>query len=439
MASKLVKMVFPAVASVVLSSAGVRAERSITLDEGLRLSQEHSLDVKANFHDSLSARLDLAAARALRFPTLSLSATSYYTDVVQEIEVPFNRIELGSHENYLADMKLTVPLFAGGRISNQIRIQSAMAESRGYNLESARYQTAYQTRKAFLALMLAQSGVAASEASFKRVEIVNRDVRNLYSGGLADSVDILDAELALEKARGILDERRTAEGNASATLARLTGIPLNESLSPILQLPPPDFEVYENIAYTPEKIDRPELKVLENSAEAAHHVVGLNRATYLPSLNGFGGYTVGKPNRDLVNEDWNDYWTVGLNLIWEFNLGGRSLRTVSSAREMARSAELSRDDIEESFKLAAIVAYENLRQAFRNYSVSQREFEISARKYELGLQKQRVGRLSVNRLLELEADLAASEQLYRSSIINYFLFESDYLYSIGSSKIYGGF
>lgn len=439
MVSRRVRFIFALAIFCAAAPLASRAEVSLSLSEAISLSRQHSYAIRSLYHDSLSARYDLAAARSLRYPALSATAVSSYTDGVQAIELPFTRIELGSHENYQADLRLTFPLYSGGRISSQIKLQSAIATSRGFNLEAEIFQTAYETRKAYLGLMITRSLLAAAEASLRRIEILNRDVQNLYRGGLADSIDILDSELALRRAAQARNDRRTGESNAAALLARLTGLPLSENIKLSELLPVPDYEHYENIDILPEKSDRPEMEILKSRAAAARHSIGLNRAALMPALNAFGGYTVGKPNRDLVDKDWNDYWTAGLNLTWEFNLGGRVFKGVSASREAARSAQLTADDLEESLQLAVRIAFENLGQAFGKYSSSQLEFEIAGRKYFLGAEKQKAGGLSVNRLLELEEDLDAAEQVFQSSIINYYLSETEYLYAIGSPKIYGGF
>ena len=438
-ASKHVKTTLISLTLALVFTGAGRAQKILTLQEAIQLSEIHSLNLSSLQHDSLAAQFDLAASKAMRYPTLSASATSFYTDEIQKIELPFSTIEMGSNENYLADMRLTLPLYAGGRISSQIRMQSSLAGMRGYNLQAARFQNAYQARRAYLGLMMATSGAAAAEASLRRVEVLNSDISNLFASGLADSVDILDSQLALEKVTRVRIDRLTAVENALSLLARMTGLARAEIVISDEDLPTPNIEPYENAGAIPEKIERPELAALESRAAAARHSVGWTRAGYLPNLSAFGGYAVGKPNRDLAGKDWNDYWTVGLNLSWEFNLGLRTFRGVSSARESAHSAELARDDLEESIRLGARVAYDNLRQAFQNYAVSLREFQIADRQYFLGTERRRAGTLSVNRVIELEADLASTEQLHRSAIINYYLAETEYLYAIGSKRIYGGF
>jgi outer membrane protein TolC len=287
--------------------------------------------------------------------------------------------------------------------------------------------------------MAAQAAARAVEASLARVGVVSNDVQNLFASGMADSLDILDAELALQRAQQAHRDRLTAADNAAALLARLTGLTKAEIVLQDESMPPPDFETYENIGGVPDNTARPELQALESRVDAARSSIGLNRAGYLPTLSAYGNYTVGKPGRDIIEKEWNDYWTAGLNLTWEFNLGGRALRNVSSAKEAARSAAASREDLGESLRLAADIAYDNMRLAYQNSATALREYQIAERKYALGLESRRAGDLSVNRLLELEADLTSTEQLHNVAVINYYLSETEYLYAIGSSDIYGGF
>ncbi len=99
----------------------------------------------------------------------------------------------------------------------------------------------------------------------------------------------------------------------------------------------------------------------------------------------------------------------------------------------------ARDDLAETLALQAKIALENLRQAYDNYTISGRQYDIAEKQYRIGFEKQRAGSISLNRLLELESDLTSIEQMYKASKINYFLSETEYLYAIGSPRIYGGF
>jgi outer membrane protein TolC len=203
-------------------------------------------------------------------------------------------------------------------------------------------------------------------------------------------------------------------------------------------IPIPDKQVYQNQRPTKESIERPELRVQDNRIRAANFTVNLSKANYFPTLNGFGGYSVGKPNRDMFQNKWNDYWTAGLNLNWDFNIGNKIGKNISSARQAANSAKSLKADLEDALFLQANTTYDNQLLAWRSYGFSLKQYEIAQKEYALGKQRQQAGNLSLYRLLELEADLTSSEQLFRASIINYYIAETEYLYAIGSPRIYGG-
>jgi outer membrane protein TolC len=52
--------------------------------------------------------------------------------------------------------------------------------------------------------------------------------------------------------------------------------------------------------------------------------------------------------------------------------------------------------------------------------------------------KQKAGQMTVNRLLELEAELTETEQQFEAARLKYFAAVTDYLYAVGSDAIWGG-
>jgi len=431
--------IYRILAVLVILSSPLYAQTAISLPEAIKLSQDHAYGVKSSRTDSLSAASDYRAAKASRYPTLSLSATSYYLDETQEITIiPTNPMEIGAHENYLAKLTLTLPLYAGGRISRQIDIQRELVNTKLYGLESSKLKNAYLTRKSYLNLMACDAITRASESSLERVKSILNDVQNRYNVGMADSLDILEAEIALLKAQNKLDEAKTTRNNAKSVLSQLLGFtePTNWVLSE--NAPTPNLDKYHPAIDDSAAIIRPELKQLESSARVSQKSVSLYKANLYPSLNAFGTYTNGKPNNNMFENEWNDQFTTGLSLTWDFNLGGKTFRNIQSAKYKAKMAEYDRQELQESLLYQSKIALENLRQAYRSYISAGEEYQNAVQKFRLAKEKQKAGNLAVNRLIEQEDDLTSTEQLYEASKINYYIYETEYFYAIGSELIYGG-
>jgi len=345
--------------------------------------------------------------------------------------------DLGSTENYKADFTLSMLLFTGGQISNGIKISRENMTARALGVQIKELGTAHDCRQAYLGLMLAGAVEKSVNASLKRVEIIRENVRNLYNSGVADSVDILETELAYQQAQQKQSEQKAARVNASRNLARLVGTDPNEIITPIDTIPAPSEP--ENIdAVTADMIKRVELELYDHKILASEYMARMKKSDYLPTLSTYVGYAIGKPYRDFFNNKWDHNFVAGLSLNWSFNLGGKTGNSSESAQQQALSARMSKIDLQESLRTYADIAHENLKLAYDKYQRTSREYQIVKEKFRLAGKRQQAGEMTVNRLLEIETELTSTEELFQASKINYYLAESEYLYAIGSDKLYGG-
>ncbi len=420
-----------------LACGGMAQATEINLVEAINRGLEHSYGVKSATSDSAAAYFRWQKARTQRFPVLSLDVRTYYVDRLQQLKTPFLTMQLGTKENYLANFKLAAPLYTGGRLSRSIALEQAASRAEASRLKAERMNLAFQVRQAYFALMLAEVGVTTTAASTERVTIIRRNVQNLYDYGLADSVDILDAETALERARRATDQAGTGRRNAMTTLATLLGVGTASELQPGETLVPPDGMRLPDTT-RPLEITRAELERLEHLIHAAEEASKLAVSDYAPIFSGFGGYSYGKPNQDMFEKSWNGYFSVGAALTWEFNVGGKTSRAVAAAQEVAGSARQSREALHESLVIQAAAARNNVVQAARVITSTAAEYDIAQRKFALAQGRQKEGTLSVNRLLEMETELTTAQQQYQAALVQFYLTRSDYLYAIGSPEIFGG-
>lgn len=412
---------------------------TLSLEDAIARALKHSYTVKAAAHDSVGASYQLKAARSDRYPTLSLEAVSYAVDEIPSFTLPLPNapsLELGSKETHQADFKLSLPLFTGGKIDGNIDRYHAITQAAQANLETRRLETGYQTRKAYLNLMLADVALQSVQASQKRLDIIKTDIQNLYDNGMADSTDILETELAYQKILLQVDYQTTMRTNATAVLNKLIGIDQTDNIVPSEPLPTPP----ENTAILSSKdtLARPELRALEANLIAAENISRLATADYFPNLSAYGGYSVGKPNKDMFNKKWNDYLSVGLALNWSFNLGGKKIHNKSYADQAVHSLEMTLSETSEAFALMAKTARENLQYTLNAHDISRREYDIARRQFALAQEQQKAGKISVNRLLEKEEELRIAEQAFEASKINYHLARTEYYFAVGSNEIYGG-
>ncbi len=430
-----------AIVLVLVYLCSVAQARDLTLTQALSLAEEHSRSLKRAQSGLAGAEADVRALQAERFPTLSANGAASYISAVPSFDIAlpipgapsFSR-ELGSEQNYQLDLRLSMPLYTGGRISNSIATSKAARELSQAQLDAERMRLAFQTRVAYYTLYKADGLVRTSEAQLKRAEVISQDVQSLFDGGSADSVDILDAQLALSRAQIGLEQARNSRRTAELSLLTLLGLPISDSVRFAEVIPDPIEPDGDAIV----DAQKPELRVAEAGVSVNRARVRLSKTDYLPTVSAYGGYSYGKPNRDLFNNSWNDYFTVGGNLTWSFNIGGRTANRARSANWALAGAEFDRDLIKENLTRDAAVSLEQMHLAHRQYLTAVAEYRITSDHFRLASAQHKEGTMTANRLLEAEADLAVADGSRHATLVQYYIARSAYLYAIGSTDIEKG-
>lgn len=413
-------------------------EQRVSLAEAIGLAEKNAFEVKAAYHNSLSAEHGLHAAKGAWFPTLSAGGNAIGFHPQDPLGFGAVQISPDWQEVYATNLRLNYSVYTGGRRTNDIGRQRENLGVASSELAATKLANAYDCRQAYIGLLIADRTLGSAEASSKRIAIIQTDVQNLFAAGMADSIDVLETELSRRSIERLLEESHTRRRNASATLARLLGTAETDTIIPTEVIPEPDPLRVGRIEGRGDVARRPELSVVDHRIESARYQRSIVRASLLPVVNGMGGYALIKPNMGERESSWQDMWFLGLTLAWDLNLGGKEFSESSQALEVVRSLEMKRKDLEDSLALQAQIAWNNIDGAYAVYGISREELNIARRRFALAEDKQKAGQMTVNRLLELEAELTETEQQFEAARLKYFAAVTDYLYAVGSDAIWGG-
>ena len=424
---------------LMLSTVTIQA-RDLTLQQALDLAEQHSFILKKARANNSAAQHELKAAGAERFPTLSLAGNASYISKTAEMDINIPNLvslqrEIGSKERYQTDLRMTVPLFTGGKISSGIDIASASVQYAEALVQAGQDQIDYMTRLEYLNLHRSDRMVEAALAAQKRTSIISDNVKSLYEAGTADSVDLLEARLAVSKAQLAVDQAQTGRRSSEIRLATLLGLETSESLNVMDKFPEPSLEKSPSTLSD----SKPELIAAEANILLMKSRRQLARSDYWPSLNAYGGYSYGKPNIDQFNASWNGYWTVGANLSWSLNLFGKTAGKTQAQQYYLEAARSDRDQTRENLEKDINLNFEQMSLAYAAYQNAREQYKIAEDRYRLARQQHSNGVLTTNRLLETEADLTAAEALLAAAEADFYIAQSSYFYALGSDKIGKGF
>ena len=197
-----------------------------TLDGWLELALRNSPNIRAEEKALEIADTNLTQAQGAHMPTINLTASYNNTQSRAPIQQLQTRSSIGS--------SLTLPLFAGGGITSQVREATARKESAKKKLEASRRQVSEDVRRAFLSVA---TGVALVRAQERLLTSATSRVESIRFGkkmGIRNNIDLLQAEqtyystrvslaranydyliarLSLSKASGQLDSQALSEVN----------------------------------------------------------------------------------------------------------------------------------------------------------------------------------------------------------------------------------
>lgn len=421
-----------------VAPAAAEGELELTLRDALTLAEENAFQVKAAFHDSVAAEQGLRAAKAGWFPNVNVASNAIGFHPQDALGLGFLQIEPEWHSIYVTNLSLRYPIFTGGRRMNDIRRNREDVGAAKSHLDAARLSNAYQCRQAYIGLLVADRMLRSAEASANRVAAIRNDVQNLFAVGMADSIDVLDTEVSTRQVRRLLEQARNDRRNASLTLARLLGLPADLTIVPTESIPTPQPDSDARLSGPDAPLERPELAALDHEIGAAEYQRSIVKGDFWPVINGMGGYAFVRPDIGQPGVDWKDIWWVGLTLSWELNLGGREFAQSTRALEQLKSLEMKRKDVEDSMILRARIAWNNVQEAYALYEINRDEYTISKRRFGLAEEMRNEGQMTVNRLVELEADLTGTEQQFEAARLRYFAAVTDYIYAIGSKALWEG-
>ncbi|MEW6411352.1 MAG: TolC family protein [Candidatus Zixiibacteriota bacterium] len=420
--------------------ASMASAKEITINDAVGLARAHSYKLKASRAQAQAYQQNLKAAVSERMPTLSLDALASYKNEVAQLEIAIPGVytltrDFGFKETYLTDLRLTMPLFTGGRISGGIGLAQATRDYYEALSRASEDELILAARIEYLTLYRGDLLVDAAEARLKRAKVIRDDTQSLYDAGAADSVNILDASLALANAGLQLKQAQTYRRQSELRLLVLLGLEPTEHLDliDVLSDPPESTQGFSGVS-----TEKPELLAASSSVEMSSSLYSLNRADYFPTLSAFAGYSWGKPNLDYFHDEFNDYFIVGARLNWSFNLGGKSQRKVSMSRHQLEAARNQYEQTREQLDQQARLVLENLKLALEEYRTAAENHRIASDNYRLVTDQHRQGVLAANRLIEIETSLSEAEASLASARVAYYMVLSQYYYATGSKKLEEG-
>lgn len=331
----------------------------------------------------------------------------------------FNPLSLNNPDainNFSSVLSLIIPIYAGGKIINGLKIAEFGKKAAILNLEQVKENTIKNTIKTYLKLLLVKKNLEVLHLAINSAKANLKLVQSRYGSGFSVKSDLLRAKVRLStleqkkfKARGCIKIAR-AYFNAAMGLPINTFSDAVETLE-IIQPVKNKVDVFINMAIN----NRNEIKIMKIQEAIAQKAINMAKADHLPMINAFGNYEMDSENFGSHGSNY----TIGALISFNIFNGNKINSQIHSARaklmrikELTNATELKvRVDVREAY-CHGISAWESIKVAKTTIHQAEESLRIIKNRYENGL---------VTMVSLLDGDLALEEARtnYYKSVYDY--------------------
>ena len=291
-------------------------------------------------YDLISKSTEYTIENANRgyLPQININAQATYQSAVVELPFQIPGVEPLSKDQYKVYAELYQPIYDGGVVKQQKKIQKANSLLEQQKLETELYKLKSRVEQLFF-------GILMIEEQLKQTSLIQNDIQNgiKRTQGAVDNGAAFKSSVDLLKAEALKIEQRVLELQANKRaftnmLGLLIGMTLDEETKLITPASPAGYAG---------SINRPELLLFEYQRNSLDKQNGLLSAVNRPKLNLFfqGGY--GRPAFNILSNDFEPYYIGGFRL----NIPISGFYTLKNQRNLIDLNKRSVDLQQETFLL----------------------------------------------------------------------------------------
>ncbi|MDD5089130.1 MAG: TolC family protein [bacterium] len=406
-----------------------------TLDRCVDAAQKNSFMLDSRRALITGAESALRASEAARWPTLGLAGAYTYTSETQKLNlsaalpgIHMPSVEFGDGNVYDAALTARAPLFTGGTLRQRARADAAALRSAEHDFAADSLQLLWDVRRAYYQTLGAQARADAARHAAERIERHVQDISAAMTAGWQSEEARIAATAALRQTEST---RIAADAQARAErlrLGNLVGAPAREIFpggdldTPLITDEPAGGTAVES---------RAEMLALQSRIEQSRRLTRAAQGSLLPALSAMAAYHYGKPGVNVVENDWMDYYAVGVNASWTLWDWNARRYQVHQTRAQMNALDAQRGVLERTLVNREQIALVSLHSAQAALEKFADRVDLERTRLALVEGRWRQGVATESELLDAQDDLTQAETDAISATAAVRLAEADLLYASG--------
>lgn len=337
-------------------------------------------------HNDIAGALTSLAQQGILTPEQASNLGGMFGQVGSKIGEAVNHVgqnivdafRTDTRQMYALSVMLTQPIYMGGAIIAANRMADIGEEMAQNNIEASTQNTLHSIDKAYWTVVSVHHKKQLAESYLAVVKKLDDDVSKMIHEGVATRADGLKVDVKVNEAEMSLTQAENGLALAKMLLCQLCGMDVDsditladENADNIVEQAD-DAQADRAVAME----NRPELKLLQNSADMSRQATKLVRAAYLPQVLLTGGYVATNPNVfNGFERKLSGMWNVGVMVrvpLWNWMEGTYKVR---ASRIATTIVELERDDIREKIDLQVSQSQFKVKEANRRLAMATKNVE----------------------------------------------------------------
>ena len=337
-------------------------------------------------HNDIAGALTSLAQQGILTPEQASNLGGMFGQVGSKIGEAVNHVgqnivdafRTDTRQMYALSVMLTQPIYMGGAIIAANRMADIGEEMAQNNIEASTQNTLHSIDQAYWTVVSVHHKKQLAESYLAVVKKLDDDVSKMIREGVATRADGLKVDVKVNEAEMSLTQAENGLALAKMLLCQLCGMDVDsditladENADNIVEQAD-DAQADRAVAME----NRPELKLLQNSADMSRQATKLVRAAYLPQVLLTGGYVATNPNVfNGFERKLSGMWNVGVMVrvpLWNWMEGTYKVR---ASRIATTIVELERDDIREKIDLQVSQSQFKVKEANRRLAMAIKNVE----------------------------------------------------------------
>jgi len=395
-------------------------EAPITLATAVEIALDNNPELAAAHYsvDAAKAQRDVAVGAVLPKINLQGGYTYFREDRLIKPRRPGTLKVLGfTDELVTGNIVLTMPLYTGGRLRNQVKVAELIAQSTKQQLLRSRTELVFNVSSVFYSILGHQEVINSIMFSRRTLLEHHKRAKQMFDAQKAAKVDLLRTKVRLADIEQQVIRERNVLNIKRFYLANLLGLSKQDKLLQIqgeLGLSDAPANLGEGLTRT--LANRQDYQSLKSKIDAQQKNLDIAKARRLPEVRFRASYG----NQWAADShDKNEVGEVGVFAVIPIFEGGRIEARIRRERSRLRAQKERLRKLELHIRLEMETARSNIESTRARVSVTQQAVEQGKESLRIERAKYELGKGAIVDVLDAQSALLNSQMNYYRALADY--------------------